>query len=179
MPSHPSVQNPNVNVIVARQNDTKFYLGGGEKKKLQTFSPASLLRVLFMICSRRCTHRTKKTQQLSCGFLKMKGRGWTFKAMLLRTFFLSSRSCSSFWKCFSLSTRCCSASSRALASASSLCDRSKQTQRLVRQHNGMFGLRHHYCSIFVHCRLHYYPSFHIWESWLGWSLSHQTLGRRT
>lgn len=37
------------------------------------------------------------------------------------TFFLSSRSCSSRWKCFSRSRRCRSASSRALASASSLC----------------------------------------------------------
>lgn len=35
------------------------------------------------------------------------------------TFFLSSLSCSSFWKCFSLSSRCFSASSRAFASASS------------------------------------------------------------
>lgn len=35
------------------------------------------------------------------------------------TFFLSSLSCSSLWKCFSLSRRCFSASSRALASASS------------------------------------------------------------
>lgn len=37
------------------------------------------------------------------------------------TFFLSSRSCSSRWKCFSRSRRCRSASSRALASASSFC----------------------------------------------------------
>lgn len=39
--------------------------------------------------------------------------------MCCPTLFLSSLSCSSFWKCFSLSTRCFSASSRALASASS------------------------------------------------------------
>lgn len=42
------------------------------------------------------------------------------------TFFLSSLSCSSFWKCFSLSRRCFSASSRALASASSFWNTHKQ-----------------------------------------------------
>lgn len=45
--------------------------------------------------------------------------------VLLLTFFLSSRSCSSFWKCFSLSCRWRSASSRAFASASSLWKKGK------------------------------------------------------
>lgn len=44
---------------------------------------------------------------------------WYFSLFGL-TFFLSRRSCSSFWKCFSLSMRWRSASSRAFASASSL-----------------------------------------------------------
>lgn len=93
-------------------------------------SAASDLRVLFMISSRRCSHRGSHTRpwppRPAPGARQDLLQGKTCHAPCLEmpptlTFFLSSRSCSSRWKCFSRSRRCRSASSRALASASSFC----------------------------------------------------------
>lgn len=55
---------------------------------------------------------------------------WYFSLFGL-TFFLSRRSCSSFWKCFSLSMRWRSASSRAFASASSLWNKEDTNMKQV------------------------------------------------
>lgn len=90
------------------------------RRSSPTFSPASLLRVLFMISSRRWADQIRLN--VSCGT--------TFKSSIRRsraalTLFLSSRSCSSFWKCFSRSRRWRSDSSRVLASASSLWNKKK------------------------------------------------------
>lgn len=93
-------------------------------------SAASDLRVLFMISSRRCGAEGAQVRTWAAGSAWGAGQDpwqgqplpcpapWMPPAL---TFFLSSRSCSSRWKCFSRSRRCRSASSRALASASSLC----------------------------------------------------------
>lgn len=94
-------------------------------------SPASDLRVLFMISSRRCGADGSSHIPLVRGICPKFWAGplaWGPPPSSATrsgeppalTFFLSSRSCSSRWKCFSRSWRCRSASSRALASASSL-----------------------------------------------------------
>lgn len=76
-----------------------------------------------MISSRRCADQTERYVMFVKGeepLMNSSVTFWTLNLVFLLTFFLSSRSCSSFWKCFSLSRRWRSASSRALASASSL-----------------------------------------------------------
>lgn len=100
-----------------------------------TLSPASLFRVLFMISSRRCADQTEISAlvfQLDC---ELSVTFWTlyrwYFSLFGLTFFLSRRSCSSFWKCFSLSMRWRSASSRAFASASSLWNKEDTNMKQV------------------------------------------------
>lgn len=77
--------------------------------------------------------------------------------VFLLTFFLSSRSCSSFWKCFSLSRRWRSASSRALASASSLWKMKKYSEECF--FSQVLILAHRKVCLFKHAATALQPHF--------------------